>query len=174
MVQQLRKSLVTFYQPPPEIPKYGFKEIGVQGLDVLEELKATFPTGYILFSFRDPLQQYISIKSSGYFDYSAECSRFLSVYERLSNIYLRYYRMNSNSLFVENTSLKQPAFVLELIRFLGLSCFDRSLINDQLDSTTDLNLTPGEEEQIHSSGAMKNYRTMKSLAVSFVNTPCIV
>jgi len=155
------------YRPLIDVSRIGFKEISVASIEVLQILQFLFSESVIIFLFRDPLEQFVSIRSTEWFDYSHDLDMFLNQYKKFSRIYMDFAKDNKNAVLIENTDLEDIKQVKKLVEWTGLSGLDEELVGNILHSSRDYELDPSEEKTILESAAYRNYLKMKKQSKIF-------
>jgi len=155
------------YRPLINVNRIGFKEISVASIEVLQILQFLFSEAVFIFIFRDPLQQFVSVRSTEWFDYSHDLDLFLNLYKKYSRIYMDFAKDNKNVVLIENTALEDITQVNKLVEWTGLSGFDEDLVGNILHSSRDYELGPSEEKTILDSAAYRNFLKMKEKSKIF-------
>jgi glycosyltransferase involved in cell wall biosynthesis len=175
----LREALANLLRPVNGAPRFGFKEIAVPGgFDGLTTLRKTFPSSHFLFLFREPCEQWRSVRDSRWFPYSDDLQKFLASYHRNSEACLRYAREFAAPYFVESPDLYDLVCVRALLRFLDITRIDESLIGLRVSGRTGSHREvktddPDDLEDIRvieNSIAYRNYGRMRELAAGFSAT----
>ncbi len=170
LIDSLLNSFSDLFDPIINTDRIGFKEIELNKIDELYVLNKLFNNSQFLFIFRNPIQQYISVKSCGYFQYSNDLDLFLKKYKKYSDIYLDYYNRMNNSSFLENTILTNIFNINKILKFLRISNVDEKLINKKINSTQTGTLKYIDIKKIKNSLAYVNYVKMKKISDIFFNS----
>lgn len=156
--------------PMDHIDRFGFKEIGVYDEAFLPFLGKIFSQSSFIFLFRNPIEQWISVRESGYFSYSKELPLFLSFYEKFATKYLTYFKKHDHGLFVHNQILYSQTHVQQMIEKLELQGFDDKLISNIVHSFQNGELSDEEKEMILNSNAYQLFLVMQKLSNHFFNS----
>lgn len=140
----LEQAFVDLLLPAIPIQRLAFKEIQARSHRTLDGLRRMFPNCQFVFVFRDPRAQWPSVKSWTPWEESKSLNLFMDRVEELGNLYLQY-----DGIFVEDKHLRTSAHLDKIVRHLGLSAYDHTLINDNVFAATNkLPLTTAEEQLI--------------------------
>jgi hypothetical protein len=117
--------------------RFGFKEIRLKSINVLNVLKWIFPNAVFLFVFRQPEEQWNSISQfSKSFEYSRSLTKFSEEYLHLANSYISFHQQNPEAcLFVGEDTLLSPAAIESLLNQLGIHTFERNLLQEKVGSS---------------------------------------
>ncbi|HNP17415.1 MAG TPA: sulfotransferase [Fulvivirga sp.] len=162
-IEHIKNAFVEMIKPVNDVKRFGYKEIRVQNPTNLSTLIRLFPNCKIIFLFRDPRKQWISVRDSGWFGFSNNIEMFNSEYTRISRVYQEVYEKHGeNCLFIENNILYNEKRVKNLIDILDLKSFDESLINNII-STKSKNVLSNEEELIINNSSLNSYLDLQNL-----------
>ena len=164
----LNNIFTEFFRPVIEVKRFGFKEINIKNIRTLNVLNKLFKNGKFIFTFRDPIKQWISVNQTGYFSYSKDVNLFLAEYKRMSDIYLNF-KDNNSFYFAENDILYDVMKVIKLFKVLDISKFDESLIGMEVITLyeQEKNNYLKESYYIKDSDAYRNYEEMSKLSNEF-------
>jgi len=150
--------------PPVEhINRFGFKNITVNSINTFHIIKKLFANSFLIFMFRNPLQQWVSVRESVFFPYSNNISLFLDIYTKMAQKYLSYYKENEEVIFIENTFLYDRPNLQILFSTLEITDFDQNLFKDKISSYEGKNISDIEKNKIENSKAYENYQNMKEI-----------
>lgn len=160
IAEEIKKVIINVIKPPLEYPRIGYKEINIANQLSLLRIQKFFPNSYFIFLFRHPVTQWGSVGFlKSFWDYSKSLNAFLKEYERIANIYLNIPL--ERSFFIEDTLLKDPDKVQQIVNKVNLSNFDSSLIGKIISSTNKRKVTPLEKTRIFTSKAFRMYQKMQ-------------
>lgn len=157
-------SFTDLIRPLGNISRVGYKEIMLESINTLTTLKRIFPQCKLLFIYRNPVDQWNSIKYKGWWNYSSSVDEFLSQYQAISDILLSFMMEHSNWHCIENSQLYDAYTVQSLLAKLNISTFDKSLISDNVNKTMEQVVTDQEIEIITQSKAFANYHRLRELS----------
>lgn len=163
LINSLLNSFVELYKPLIDVKRFGYKEISLSDVNGLFLLNKYFKKSIILFCFRDPIKQFVSVKSCNYFSYSNDLNLFLDKYEQVSNVYLEYFENKKEGLFVDYDMIQDLNKFKKLIKYLNISKIDETLLGEKINSTQDFVLKTEDGEKIKKSKAYYNYLKMKKI-----------
>lgn len=163
----IKDSYCEIFKPLIRTKRIGSKDVHLQSISTLSSLKKLFPKSYILFLFRDPIKQFLSVNKCGYHPYSKTPQDFIDEYHRISSILLEFNEQNQNSPFIENKRLFNEDSLDRLLKQLQIKKMDKSLINKKVNSTSDHTISEDIETQIKNSKAYKNYTEMVNRSNNF-------
>lgn len=168
-IDVLNSSLSNMLKPwSTQLKRFGFKDIEIKNIQTLAYLKEIFPQSFIVFCFRDPLKQWLSVHElQEWWTYSNELFLFLDEYYRISTIYLEFASNNSIPAFIENNDLRDHDKIEKIMEYLNIPKIDSELINVTVNSAKGAILSDADEETILNSNAYKNYLKMKNISESF-------
>jgi len=153
-------ALKGLFQPVVDVNRVGFKEITVRDGATLDILKTLCPRAAFVFLFRNPAEQWPSVKKMAW-EKTRTVNQFIDEYRRLAEIYLE-----RDGLFIESSSLYDSEKVDNLIRGLDIAGYDASLLGDGVYAMTGKEpLDAGEAEQLKESGILELYAAMQERAV---------
>jgi len=170
VIDLLKNTFVEMFKPLNNCSRFGFKDIRIRRVETLVALKAMFPDSFLLFTFRDPLKQWLSNKNFGNLVESDNLDRFLTRYQRISDIFLTYHSKTNNSFLVSNDILYDKAKLISFFKLLDIEYFDENLIGKMIASTAAGNIPENEKEKILQSEAYSNYIAMKEIYNEFLKT----
>lgn len=141
--------------------RFGFKEIRLKNIHVLDVLKWIFPNACFIFVFRKPDAQWSSIaRFSKNFEYSNSFNEFLNEYQRLASLYIEFYHKNPEScLFVGENNLLQLDTLEAVLQQINIKHFDRTLLHEQVG------LSPSVKSRYF---LMRSYRALSKRAESSI------
>lgn len=163
----LVKSIFTnIFYPINDVRRFGYKAISVKSIETFKSLKKMFPNSYILFLFRNPINQWRSIKSLDWWgEYYKDVDFLIKEYTRLSNEYMQF-----NSYFIEDNVLYDKHLISSLLRFLKIDSFDENLLSDNVGAAKNKkDISIKERNAIEKSDAWNNYISMRHLSEIFIN-----
>ena len=172
-ISLLKSALATSFRPVNNVKRSGFKEIRIRSVETLAGLKELFPKSCIIFFFRDPLEQWRSIKAFGRHDYPGDVfykmarniDLFLEEYDKLAAIYMKF-----SADFIENKLLFDKEKLYRLLHFLGIDHVDESLIGNKIRETPNKKeITHEENKKILDSKAYRDYQKMVELSKKFIS-----
>ena len=172
-ISLLKSALATSFRPVNNVKRSGFKEIRIRSVETLAGLKELFPKSCIIFFFRDPLEQWRSIKAFGRHDYPGDVfykmarniDLFLEEYDKLATIYMKF-----SADFIENKLLFDKEKLYRLLHFLGIDHVDESLIGNKIRETPNKKeITHEENKKILDSKAYRDYQKMVELSKKFIS-----
>jgi hypothetical protein len=163
LISEIISGFVNLFQPVNGTDRFGFKEVSV-GIETLDQLKEIFHNCFIIFSFRNPLRQWPSVRNLGWFPYSNDLELFLKEYKVSSDVYLNFSEGKKDPLFVEDSNLYHMGRVRHIINLLDISKFDEDLIGLKVSSNSNKGLTSEEKDIILRSEANNNYLRMVNLS----------
>lgn len=157
----LRAVLADLLQPPNGLKRFGVKEVAAETDGCLPALRETFPQSRMVFLFRHPVPQWVSVAQKGFLNYSDSVEHFLRQYKEVSDRYLRFHSRHPEcSRFVRNDRLYDADAVSRLLEELGIDGYDRGLIGDGLSSVGESRCDAEVAGKIRRSEAFGNYRRM--------------
>jgi glycosyltransferase involved in cell wall biosynthesis len=166
----LTQSFDKLFPVHPDSGRFGFKEISVTDLQVLLDLSSHYHNAYMIFLFRNPIEQWQSIRSFGsekYWPYANDLGAFTKEYQRLSEIYMQLHKLRpARTVFFENTQLREREQVKSLFEYLRLSRCDFNLLGDDVGTS---NPDPASEDTIStimSSPGWMAYQGMQKLSLT--------
>jgi hypothetical protein len=148
-----------------QMDRFGFKDIKILSIETIKYLKEMYPKSFFMFCFRDPVEQWPSVNFNKWWDYSNDVESFLTEYQRLSDVYLKFSRLYGIDSFIENSDLRDRSKLMNVMRHLGINKIDESLIQNA--SPGGSKITPNDKQTITESKAYLNYLAMKKLSASF-------
>ena len=152
-----------------KINRFGCKNITIRRIDTLIYLKKIFPKSQIIFLFRNPLEQWPSVKKlSTWWNYGKDINLFLEEYKRISGIYLEFAKRYKNYYFIENIDLYDEKKIKALLKFVKISKFDQSLVSRTIDTAGSSKTTLADKKKILRSVGYKNYLQMARLSKNFL------
>ncbi len=153
-------------KPLQGFKRTGYKEIRIRRESTLHTLIEMFPNSMIVFLFRDPLKQWVSVRDTGWFAASKDINKFIEEYNKRATIYMNIaQKLPQNCIFIENTQLSDPVQVEALLRQLDISKYDKSLLEKVVSSVRKLPLTDHEKKLLEEH-VIPTYRQLKNLVFS--------
>ena len=172
-ISLLKSALATSFRPVNNVKRSGFKEIRIRSVETLAGLKELFPESSIIFFFRDPLEQWRSIKAFGrhdhpgdtFYEMARNIDLILEEYDKLATIYMKF-----SADFIENKLLFDKEKLYRLLHFLGIDHVDESLIGNKIRETPNKKeITHEENKKILDSKAYRDYQKMVELSKKFIS-----
>lgn len=117
--------------------RFGFKEIRLNDINVLNVLKWIFPNAIFVFVFRRPDEQWASISQfSGHFDYSHSLRKFSDEYKRLATFYIDFHNQNPHScLFVNEKTLLNLDSLEAMLKQIDIDSFQKTLLKEKVGAS---------------------------------------
>lgn len=162
-IECIKNGFVEMIKPVNDVKRLGYKEIRVQKPSNLNTLINLFPNCKILFLFRDPRKQWVSVRDSGWFGFSNDLKKFNDEYKRISKAYIEVFEAHPNNcIFLENRTLYSKEKVDNLAALVNLNSYDESLINKVVSSKSKHGLDKNEEGMINATSS-KDYEKLLTL-----------
>lgn len=164
----LMRSFEALFPGHPETGRFGFKEISVQDTVSLAMLTTHYHNAYVLIVFRNPVEQWQSIRNFGaesYWPYAGDLEAFVDEYVRLANIYIELHAMRSaRTVFIENRQLRNAAFIKNLFSYLKLASFDAAILKDNVGTSNPDQASDEVRHAVEASAAWPAYQEMRRLS----------
>lgn len=143
--------------------KFGFKEIKGESVQHLRGIRRMFPNSRFIFLFRDPREQWVSVKKLKYHHYARRVMDFAAAYHKQCRIYEQFRREDENCLLIQNTALFDEQKAAAIIRWAGLTKFDQSLVGKQVHTAGKMGGRRLKLEQLRLrfTPAWKSFRQME-------------
>lgn len=166
---KLQKAVISNFLKPENknMKRFGFKDIRPLKTETLEYLKKNYPRSLFVFTFRNPIDQWCSVKKLGWWGYSNNVQNFIEEYVDLSDRLLSFAKKHKLNSFVENIDLYDVEKVKKILKYLSIRKIDMSLIARVVDTIGKKNISKEDEEKIKNSTAFKNYLKMKKISKDF-------
>ncbi|HSF19253.1 MAG TPA: sulfotransferase [Vicinamibacteria bacterium] len=165
--QALEDVFTSMLMPVNGAKRFGYKNIDVSDVDILKTLRLIYPNCYLLFLFRNPMPQWISVRDATFFPYSNNLDQFLNKYHRISDILINYFEEADRAIFVENKVLLDPPRLHKLLTYLEISNIDEEPSSKIISSIAKGPLSDEERNTILTSKAYSNFEKMLMLADRF-------
>jgi hypothetical protein len=143
------------------IQRFGYKEIRLKSIKTLEKIRNIYPNSKFIFCFRDPAEQWLSVNTVRWWDYSTDLAAFLVEYKKLSDIYLQFVQNVRETYFVESTDILDLGRMKRLVDLLGLRSMDESLVRLMVSTVKKNAISDEESSKIMDSASYQNYVQMK-------------
>ena len=163
LLNHLKEMLSQMLAPlSDKIARFGFKDIGGSGIKQFEGLVELYPGSRFIFLYRNPILQWNSVKTSGFFPYSNDVHHFIKMYCRNTGHYLDFFNEYTNRcILVENTSLMEEPELNKILDFIHITKIDRDLLNKKVSSYSSKAMTENEEEIVKKSEAYSSYQELQ-------------
>lgn len=167
-IQVLESSIANLLRPWADIKRFGYKDIRVSDIFVLDYLRGMFPNSFFLFCFRNPVDQWPSMKAAGW-DWKLperSINGFLKMYCHLAKIYSDFAETHGKTFFIENTTLRDMEKISHLLEKIGISEIDYELMETTVSSFKS-HITADEQAVIMGSEAYRFFVEMRKSSNAF-------
>lgn len=158
----LEQAVVSLLQPAIPVQRLGFKEIRVRSLRTLDGLRQMFPNCQFVYLFRDPATQWPSVQTMVQWQESESIELFADQVEAMARLY-----MQREGIFIEDRDLRCVNKLDRLTQYLGLTNYDKRLVDDGVTAAKDKPPVSQEELSILQERLAPLYSEMKSRAAAF-------
>ena len=142
-IDQLRSALLEMLAPATELERFGYKEINVRGAETHAALRRLLPRADLLFLFRDPVRQWQSSKTMQQWTAFHDLDAFVEAVRRNAEAALA-----TDGVFLEDQDVRVAERLDQLVDFLGLPPFDRSLVGDRVFASKNKQEVPDSERAV--------------------------
>lgn len=167
-IEVLESSIANLLKPWADVNRFGYKDIRVSDISILQYLRRMFPNSFFLFCFRNPVDQWPSMKATKW-DWKLpepNMNGFLKMYCLLAKIYSDFAETHEKVFFIENTSLRDTDKIRHLLERIDVSEIDYELMETTVSSFKG-DITEEEKSVIMQSEAYRLFIEMRKSSDTF-------
>ena len=153
--------------PDRKVRRFGYKDITNFKLVFINQLMSKFPNAHIVFMIRRPIDQWISVRSTGFFNYDLDF--FIKTYNELGYTILSLKKRHPCFPIIDKEWLLDEKVVARLFKSLSISKFDKKLIGKTVSSFPPIQLEERERTYIEQSGVNTIYERLLEKSIEDYN-----